>query len=87
MGAATLRAAPSRPAPRPPTPTPAEIRRILVAGADDALRELYVTVRHLMLWKRELEGTGRKGGRGRIDAAIQEVETAMVVLRQLGASP
>ncbi len=83
MGAETLRVAPSL---RPPRPDPAEIRAILVAGADDALRELYVTVRHLMLWKRELEGTGRKGGIRRIDAAIQEIEAAMVVLRQLGAS-
>ena len=78
-----MRVAPSL---RPPRPGPAEIRAILVAGADDALRELYVTVRHLMLWKRELEGAGRKKGIRRIDAAIQEIEAAMVVLRQLGAS-
>ena len=78
-----MRAVPSW---RPPRPVAEEIRAILVAGADDALRELYVTVRHLLLWKRELEGTGRKRGADRIDAAVQEIEAAMVVLRQLGAS-
>lgn len=68
-----------------PSPTATEVRRAVRAGAEAAIRELYVTIRHLALWKTELEGSERPAGLSRVDAAIRDVEARISELRKWGA--
>jgi len=84
MGAAISIISPSWPA-GIPARTRQEIRRVLRLGRDAAADELYVTIRHLELWKKELEAAGRTSGLDRVDAAIRAAEAFVALLGEWGS--